>query len=87
MIKFLIPYYVFINAMGFMMMGWDKRQARRKQWRISERALLFTGLAGGAIGTASGMALFHHKTKRWYFKAVFSFAILAHLVIVWLLIP
>ena len=36
--------------------------------RIPEAVLLGVGLAGGAPGALLGMRLFHHKTRRAYFR-------------------
>jgi uncharacterized membrane protein YsdA (DUF1294 family) len=32
------------------MMGYDKKQAKRGDWRIPERRLLTIGLVGGGLG-------------------------------------
>ena len=64
----MIIYLLIINCIGFVIMGIDKRKARRGEWRISERTLFACALAGGSIGTFLGMHVFRHKTKHWYFK-------------------
>ena len=61
-------YLLFINAVGFVLMGIDKRRARRDQWRISEKTLFLPPLLGGTVGAILGMRVFHHKTKHWYFR-------------------
>lgn len=53
---------------SFILMGVDKRRARRGRWRISEKALFLPAVLGGALGGVLGMRVFHHKTKHWYFK-------------------
>lgn len=63
---FLI-YLLFMNILGFSLMGADKRKARRRQWRIPEKTLFLTSLLGGSVGTLAGMYFFHHKTRHWYF--------------------
>jgi len=60
-------YLIFINIVGFAMMGIDKRRAVKKEWRIRESTLFFTAIIGGSIGCIIGMRTFHHKTKHWYF--------------------
>lgn len=60
-------YLLCINAAGFLIMGIDKRRARRGAWRIPEKALFLTSLLGGSIGTWAGMYVFRHKTRHWYF--------------------
>ncbi len=63
---FLI-YLLFMNILGFSLMGADKRKARRRQWRIPEKTLFLASLLGGSVGTLAGMYFFHHKTRHWYF--------------------
>ena len=50
--KLLAGYLLLVNLAGFLLMGLDKRRARRGAWRISEKALflpaVLLGLAAGA---------------------------------------
>ena len=61
-------YLLLINVVGFVLMGIDKRRARRDQWRISEKTLFLPPLLGGTVGAILGMRVFHHKTRHWYFR-------------------
>lgn len=61
-------YLLIVNMVGFVLMGVDKRRARRDQWRISEKTLFLPPLLGGTVGAILGMRVFHHKTKHWYFR-------------------
>lgn len=63
----LLIYVLLINLTGFVMMGLDKRRAKRGAWRIPEKTLLLTAVLGGSIGSILGMRKFRHKTKHWYF--------------------
>ena len=63
----LLSYSLGLNILLFILMGIDKRAAKRKKWRIPERRLLTLGLIGGEIGGILGMLVFHHKTHRLYF--------------------
>ena len=63
-----IVYGIIINAIGFVIMGVDKKRAIRGAWRIPEASLFFTAFLGGALGCTLGMRHFRHKTKHWYFK-------------------
>lgn len=60
-------YLIAVNLIGLLLMGMDKHRARRHKWRIPESTLFLAALLGGSLGTWSGMYLFHHKTKHWYF--------------------
>ncbi len=57
-----------VNLAAFVMMGVDKRRARKGAWRLSEKALFLPVVLGGALGGVLGMKHFHHKTKHWYFR-------------------
>lgn len=48
-------------------MGIDKLKAKKNRWRIPEKTLFILSLIGGSIGSWSGMYVFRHKTKHWYF--------------------
>jgi uncharacterized membrane protein YsdA (DUF1294 family) len=61
-------YLIVVNIIGFVLMGADKRKARRQEWRISEKTLWITIFIGGSIGSYLGMKQFHHKTKHTSFK-------------------
>ena len=57
-----------MNIITFILMGYDKHEAKINQWRVSEKALFMFAIFGGSIGGLIGMYVFHHKTKKWYFK-------------------
>ena len=61
-------YLLAVNLAAFVLMGADKRKARRGAWRIPERTLFLPALLGGALGGVLGMRTFHHKTRHWYFR-------------------
>ena len=61
-------YLLLVNLAGFLLMGVDKRRARRGAWRVSEKALFLPAVLGGSVGCILGMRVFHHKTRHWYFK-------------------
>lgn len=60
--KYFILYCCILSLIGFCSMGIDKRKAKKKQYRISEKTLLLIALFGGSIGSIVGMKVFHHKT-------------------------
>ncbi|WP_221912896.1 DUF1294 domain-containing protein [Streptococcus halichoeri] len=64
------------NVMVFGLYGYDKRQALYHRWRVSERTLLFSSLLFGGLGAAFGGYCFHHKTRKWYFKACWLLGLL-----------
>ena len=64
-------YLLAVNLAAFVLMGLDKRRARRGEWRISEKALFLPAALGGALGGTLGMRAFHHKT----FHRTFTFGV------------
>ena len=78
-------YLLLVNLAAFLVMGADKRRAKRGSWRISEKALFLPALLGGALGGVLGMRTFRHKTKHWYFRLGFPLLlVLQALLLGWL---
>lgn len=61
-------YLLGVNLVAFVLMGIDKRRAKKDRWRIKETTLFLPVLLGGGVGGILGMKVFHHKTKHWYFR-------------------
>jgi len=70
----------------FVIMGADKRRARRAAFRVPEKTLFLLALLGGAPGGLAGMELFRHKTRHWTFVWGFRILTLLQLAgLLWLL--
>lgn len=67
MMKYILIYLLLVNIFGLLVMGMDKSRARKRKWRIPEKTLFLVSAIGGSVGTLTGMYLFHHKTRHWYF--------------------
>lgn len=81
----LVLYLLAVNLAAFVLMGVDKRRARRGEWRISEKTLFLPAALGGALGGTLGMRAFHHKTRHWYFRFGFPLLLLVQLLLLgWL---
>lgn len=63
----ILLYIVVINLISLIVMGIDKRKARKRAFRIPEATLFVLAIIGGSLGSVIGMHLFHHKTRHWYF--------------------
>lgn len=63
----LLIYFLSVNLLGFILMGLDKKYAKREAWRIPEATLFTVALFGGSIGSILGMKYFRHKTQKIYF--------------------
>ena len=79
-------WLLIVNLAAFVMMGLDKRKARKGLWRIPEKTLFLPVLLGGGLGGVLGMKTFRHKTKHWYFRYGFPLLLLLQLALgLWLL--
>lgn len=64
----LLVWLAGVNVVTFILYGVDKSRAKKGRWRIPEKTLLILPLLGGSVGGILGMAVFHHKTRHWYFR-------------------
>ena len=71
-----------MNLIAFYMYWLDKRNARKRRWRIPENTLLGVAFIGGSLGALLGMYVFRHKTKHWKFKILVPAFLLMHIVII-----
>lgn len=83
--KYIIIYYVLINAAAFFLFASDKRRAVRQKWRIPERTLLLSAFLGGGAGALLAMQICRHKTKKKRFTILVPLFLLLHPA-VWFLI-
>ena len=77
MIALLLPQYTAltplsawlatITILGFLLCGFDKRQAVKKRFRVPGKVILAVALMGGALGVLLGLLAFHHKVKSGHF--------------------
>ncbi len=77
----LCGFYLTVNLAAFVLFAVDKRRAVRHTWRIRERTLLLTALAGGGAGALAAMLLFHHKIRKAKFILVVPLLTLIHLAL------
>lgn len=77
----IIIYLAVINLLTFLVMWWDKHEAKMGDWRVSEKALFMFVLLGGGIGGIAGMYIFRHKTKKWYFKYGFPTILILEIIL------
>ena len=66
--KYLYIWLIIINIITFAVFGTDKKKAIDGKFRISELTLFMLSLLGGSFGGLVAMHVFHHKTRKWYFK-------------------
>ena len=79
-------YIGLMSVWTFIVMGYDKRQAKEKARRISEKSLWTLAILGGGIGAYFGMQTFRHKTRHTSFRIGFlMLAIIYAIIILFLL--
>lgn len=77
----LAAWLVGVNCITLITYGFDKWLAGRRLWRVPERTLLLLALSGGSLGAYAGMHLFHHKTVKASFQAVFRWVVAAQVLL------
>ncbi|MGQ9597534.1 MAG: DUF1294 domain-containing protein [Thermoproteota archaeon] len=75
-------YFLLLNVVGFLLMGFDKLQAVQSKRRVPERWFFLISLVGGAFGVIAGMFIFHHKTSKASFQLLIILALIIFLTIV-----
>ena len=70
-----------VNLAVLLFYAADKRRARMRLRRISERTLLLAALAG-PFGALAGMSVFHHKTRKLRFVVAVPILMALHAAII-----
>ena len=78
----ILLYLLVVNVITFLMMGFDKHEAKKGNWRVSEKTLFTLVVLGGSIGGILGMFTFRHKTKKWYFRFGFPIILILQILVV-----
>lgn len=80
-----LTYLLLINILSFILFAIDKRKAKRKKWRISEKILLSISIIGGATGSLMAMVLFKHKlSKKVFYLGIPLLIVLNKIGVIWL---
>ncbi len=66
--KIILAYWIIINLIGFILMFWDKQQALKNRWRVSERRFFTLAAVGASLGVLLAMPIFRHKNRKNSFK-------------------
>ena len=60
--KWALAWLIAASVMAVAVTVWDKRRARRQEWRVPERTLWLVSLLGGSVATYLTMRIIRHKT-------------------------
>ncbi|WP_342567933.1 DUF1294 domain-containing protein [Psychrobacillus sp. FSL K6-4046] len=86
MVNVILILIFLMSVSAFLLMGYDKSQAKKRGQRISEKTLWTFAIFGGGIGAYLGMQLFRHKTLHTSFRVGFLMLMIVYVfLIVWLL--
>lgn len=86
--KMILLFILIMSVIAYVVMGYDKSQAKKHGQRVSERTLWTFAICGGGIGAYLGMQMFRHKTKHTNFRVGFlMLMILYAFLIFWLVKP
>ena len=81
----LVIILIAVNLVSFLLFRVDKQRSIRKAWRIPERTLHLSCLAGGVVGAWAGVRVFRHKTQKIGFLAkLFVTSLMATVFWLWL---
>ncbi|HCO19632.1 MAG TPA: DUF1294 domain-containing protein [Flavobacteriaceae bacterium] len=78
----ILNYILIISTFSFLLFGFDKRNATRGGYRISEFVLLLLSFLGGSVGSLLGMFIFRHKISKTSFKIKFGLIFLVQILII-----
>ncbi len=62
--------YLTFNLLVFLIYGWDKKAARKGEWRVRESTLLWLALFGGSLGAILAQRMLRHKTRKEPFRSI-----------------
>jgi uncharacterized membrane protein YsdA (DUF1294 family) len=79
----LFYYFLILNGIAFMLIGYDKHLAKAQKQRISERTLLGFVFLGGTVGSGLGMFIFRHKTAKKSYLLKFWMIVTVQILITW----
>jgi len=84
--KLLGIYIAIASLVSFIVMGFDKRMAKRHRRRVPEATLFSLAAIGGSPGILLGMYIFRHKTRHLSFRLGIPAVIIAQIcLLIWLL--
>ena len=83
--KLFLLYLLSINALSFLLFGYDKFLAIKNKRRIPEKELFTVSTIGGAFGGLIAILVFNHKISKAAFVWRFMFIFLLNLVVFYFL--
>lgn len=83
---FLVFHLISINFVTIIAYWRDKKAAIAGDWRVPEIDLHMLELLGGWCGAFLAQKLFHHKTKKKSFRAMFWLMLFFQIILIWFIL-
>lgn len=77
----VVPWYLALSAVTFVVYGIDKNSAQRNGWRVPERILQFLAFTGGWPGAWIAQQVLRHKTSKRSFQIEFWICVIVNLLL------
>ena len=84
--KLFLLYLLSINAVSFILFGYDKFLAIKNKRRIPEKELFTVATIGGAFGGLFAILVYNHKISKAFFMWRFMFIFIVNVVGVYFLL-
>lgn len=81
----LWAYLLLVNVVGLALMGFDKLSAKADSMRVPELWFFLISVAGGFVGVALGIFVFHHKISKPSFQLKIGVATVLAILILFFL--
>lgn len=78
--KLFLLYLLSINAVSFLLFGFDKFLAIKNKRRIPEKELFTVSTIGGAVGGMFAILVFKHKITKATFMWPFMFVFMLNII-------
>lgn len=78
----IYSYLIVMCAYGFLLMGMDKRRAKRRGRRVAEKRFFWIAALGGAIGVWYGMKAWRHKTQHRAFTVGIPYLVAINMIVI-----
>lgn len=82
----ILWWLAIINVLSVAVCIFDKLQAKRGGWRVSEKALFTVSLLGGALGMYITMRIIRHKTRHRRFMIGLPLIIVLQIILCYIFI-
>lgn len=84
--EYVLTLSMMTSILSFVLMAYDKRNAKKRKQRVPESSFVVLSLMGGGFGVLIAALIFSHKTIKKTFQIKVGSAILVHLLLAYIII-